>query len=102
MKMTQKVRNAIAGLSTGGRGTYYLRPSAFFSSLDWVLRDHGLQLVNSPYTDPHADYPTIHNDDGRGRIAVCALGMDTPLFDVVYMWHRMPSSNWEFICYPTG
>ena len=94
--MTNKMRNAIASLSTGGVGTYYTSPGQFFTRLEWTLREIGLQ----PESDMH---PSIHTEEGRGRVAVTMLGagMDAPLFDVVYTWYRMPSSNWEFICYPT-
>jgi hypothetical protein len=92
-KMTNKTREAIASLSTGGVGTYYTSPGAFFTRLEWVLREEGFEGVG--------DYPAIHTSEGGGRIEVVLLGMETPLFDVVYNWYRMPSGNWEMICYPT-
>ena len=95
-RLPSKVREAIAGISTGGVGTYYHSPGRFFTRLEWVLRGAGFQ----PET---LDHPLIHTSDGRGRIPVTLEGMDTPLFDVVYTWHRMEQSgNWEMICYPTG
>jgi hypothetical protein len=93
-KLSRKTRNAIATLSTGGVGTYYRSPGVFFTRLEWVLREEGFQ----PEGESH---PPIHTDDGRGRIAVVMLGMETPLYDVVYTWHRMQSGNWEMICYPS-
>ena len=92
-KLTSKVRRAIATLSTGGVGTYYPTTGKFFTRLEWVLRDNGFQ----PETEEH---PPIHTDDGRGRMGVTMLGMNTPLFDVFYTWYRMESGNYEFVCYP--
>jgi len=93
-KMTTKLRNAIASLSTGGVGTYYPSTHMFFTRLECVLRDEGFE-----YED--LAYPTIHTDEGCGRIPVCMIGMDTPLFNIAFTWYRMPSGNWEIICYPT-
>ena len=93
-KMTRKLRNEIATLSTGGVGTYYSHPGVFFASLERVLQKNELS-----YED--LTYPLIYTSEGRGRISVVNRGMDTPLFDVVYTWYRMPSSNWEIICYPS-
>jgi hypothetical protein len=94
-KLTSKARNAIATCSTGGVGTYYTSPGAFFTRLEWVLRDLGLQ-PESP------EHPPIHTTDGKGKMAITLLGMDTPLFSVVYTWHRMEETgNWEMVCYPS-
>jgi len=95
-KLSTKARNAIASLSTGGMGTYYPSPAAFFIRLAWVLRDNGFVA-----TQMEEDTPLIHTNDGRGRVEVTPLGIDTPLFDVVYTWHRMESGNWEMVCYPS-
>jgi len=93
-RMTTKLRNAIAALSTGGVGTYYASPGEFFTRLEWVLREGGFE-----YED--LAHPTIHTNEGRGLLPVCLLGMDTPLFSVAFTWYRMPSGNWEVVCYPT-
>lgn len=92
-KMTRKLRNEIASLSTGGVGTYYTSPGVFFTRLEWVLREGGFEPVGDP--------PTIHTNEGRYTTPVAPVGMIAPLFDVVTTWYRMPSGNWEMICYPT-
>lgn len=94
MALSRKTRNQIADLSTSGIDGYYTSPAKFFGKLDWTLRQstEGLQMAD--------DYPQTHIDEGRGRIAVSKIGMEAhPLFDVTYTWHKMPSGNWEIICY---
>jgi len=96
-KLTRKMREAISSCSTGGVGTHYPSPSRFFSKLEWVLREGGFEYFD-------LEYPTIHTNEGRGLLGVVILGdaqVADPLFDVVFTWYRMPSGNWEMICYPT-
>ena len=92
-KLTTKMREAIASCSTGGVGTHYHHVGEFFVKLERVLREGGFEFED-------LEYPSIHTTEGRGRLPVCLEGMHTPLFDVVFTWHRMPSGNWEMICYP--
>ena len=98
-KMTRKLRNEIATLSTGGVGTYYDSPGKFFSRLWGVLGNHDLENENT--REMEDENPPIHTSEGRGRVTVVNRGMDTPLFDVWYTWYRMPSGRWEFVCGPT-
>ncbi len=93
MAMTQKTRNAIASLSTGGVNTYYPSTEEFFTRLEWVLRENG-------FAPEGLTHPLIHTSEGRGRLPVVMIGGDQPLFDIMYTWYRMPSGNWEMICYP--
>ena len=103
-QMTSKLRNDIASLSTGGVGTHYTHTGGFFTRLDRVLWDNGLRVTTQEQGLPGMsclEYPIIHTPEGRGRIEVTTTGGEMPLFDIVYTWYRMPSGNWEFICYPT-
>ena len=95
-KMTKGTREAIASLSTGGVGTYYPSHGAFFTRLDWVLRQEGFQPSSSMFP------PLFHTNEGRGLVPVSMIGMEEhPLFDVVYTWYKMPSGNYEIVCYPS-
>ncbi len=92
-KLTTQLKSDIATLSTGGPGTYYTSPEVFFTRLEWVLREGGFEFED-------LRYPDIHTSEGRGLLPVVLQGMHAPLFDVVFTWYKMPSGNWEMVCYP--
>jgi hypothetical protein len=92
--MFDKLANRIAGVSTHDRYTYYKSPAQFLQRLSDVLREFG-------YVTPQfALY--LYNMEGCGYIDVTRANKDKTEFRIYYTYYRMPSYNWEFVCYVTN
>ena len=86
------LQNDIASLSTGGVNTYYTSPEQFFACLEEILEKHELA-----YED--LAYPAISTSEGRGILPITFADDATPVLEVFFTWYRMPSYNWEIVCY---
>lgn len=83
----KKLREKVAALSSG---RYYPTLWAWQLDLIQVLTDFGFTLDNSaPFQ--------VYNDEGKGTLRV-AGEEETRVF---FTWYRMPSFNWEIVCYLT-
>lgn len=82
MKTTQKFTEALASTSTG---RYYKSVAEWWDAVLTICRAFNVEVT--------ADYPHVYNDNGR---SIIALNGKISLF---WTWYRMPSFNWEIICY---
>ncbi|MHC4300604.1 MAG: hypothetical protein ACYS7Y_25290 [Planctomycetota bacterium] len=83
----------VSHLSTGSGGPYWTSPALFWAGVKDTLRHCGLRLV----TDP----PLFHNESGCYLAHVETPDGQVQNFGIYVSYYRMPSSNWELVCYTT-
>ena len=88
MKIAKKIREAVAGLSTQGRGSYYRTPYQWYEKVATVLQENGLTL--------QSECPQFFNEQGRSALHI--EGVDSQVW---FTYFRMASGNWEIIGYLT-
>jgi len=84
------IREEVASLSSGA---YYEQKSHWVDKLSVILDNHGLILDGEP---------VMLGDEGRSCMDIVEITTvrDTPTVGCVHFtWYRMPSFNWEIICY---
>lgn len=81
------VRNAVSSLSSGA---YYERPRHWWEKLCDTLQKYGYDLNDD-------DFPVFYSEEGRGSVSISKEGEEAGR--VIFTWYRMPSFNWEIICY---
>lgn len=89
MRARHPLRSAVANISSG---RYYKSISEWFCLISNTLEKHGCVLSEFDY-----ECPQVYNDEGQSKITftdnrgqVCYIH---------WTWYRMPSFNWEIICY---
>ena len=84
-----KFREEVARLSTGH---YYKSVHQWYARLCECLHRHNCKVIS--------ECPQVYNQEGRAVIRFQNEdGTETE--QVFWTWYRMPSSNWEIICYVT-
>jgi hypothetical protein len=91
MKISRKMRQKVAETSTG---EYYRSVASWWSLLEIVLGEFG-------YITQDVNFPQIHTDAGYSLLTIHPEDNPDQLAYIWWSWYRMPSGNWEIICYIT-
>lgn len=88
-----RCKPCLAHISTG-TGPYWTSPSLFWVALKRTLSLCGLRLAMDP--------PLFYNHEGRLLLKLeCRETGEEQAFCVAVTYYRMPSGNWEIVCYTT-
>jgi hypothetical protein len=91
MKIGRPMRKAVASTSTG---EYYHSVASWFSLLEIVLGRFG-------YITQDENFPQVHTNEGYAILNIHPEDNPNEVAHVWWSWYRMPSGNWEVVCYVT-